>query len=62
MICPFCRHQNHKEALVCAACASDIAVPQALIDERDDLVRKRDAMRDRLAHTRGELQRLRTRK
>ena len=29
MICPFCRHENHKDALVCAACASDIPVPQA---------------------------------
>ena len=62
MTCPFCRHENHKDALVCAACASDIAVPASLLKERDELIRKRDAMRDQLAHARGELHRLRTRK
>jgi hypothetical protein len=58
MICPFCRNDNHEEALVCAACASDIAIPQVLIEERDDLIRKRDTMRDKLSYARRELDRL----
>jgi len=62
MICPFCRGENDPAALVCAVCATDIAVPQALLDERDDLIRKRDTMRDQLSHARRELDRLRTRK
>jgi hypothetical protein len=60
MICPFCCGNNDPAALVCAACASDIAIPQALIDEHDDLVRKRDAMRDKLSHARRELDKFRS--
>ncbi len=60
MICPFCRNDNHEDALVCGACGSDIAIPQALIEERDDLIRKRDTMRDKLSHARRELNRLRS--
>ena len=43
-------------ALVCASCARDIAVPATLIAERDNLLRKRDQLRDELARARGEVE------
>jgi hypothetical protein len=39
----------------------DIAVPATLIAERDDLVRKRDLIRDELFRARAELELIRTR-
>ena len=56
MICPFCLKENASEALVCNACARDIAVPESLIAERDDLTRKRDAIRKELLRAMGELE------
>jgi outer membrane murein-binding lipoprotein Lpp len=44
--------------LVCGSCARDIAVPESLIAERDELARKRDAVRDELAAAKDELNRL----
>jgi len=61
MICPFCLKQNAAEALVCDGCARDIAVPKSLLDERDDLVRKRDNVREQLSAARAELEQLRRR-
>lgn len=58
MICPFCLKQNAPEALVCDSCSRDIAVPLSLTAERDDLVRKRDAIREELLRANGELLRL----
>jgi hypothetical protein len=58
-LCPFCAHENPSNALVCAACARDIAIPPSLIAERDDLLRKRDAAREELSRNRAELDRLR---
>ena len=40
------------------SCARDIAVPVSLIDERDDLVRKRDAVRKELVVAKRELESL----
>jgi hypothetical protein len=62
MTCPFCAQGNALNALVCASCSRDIAVPVLLIAERDDLVRKRDAARQRLLTARTELDQLRHRK
>ena len=56
MNCPYCRSENDKDALVCAACARDIAVPSTLIAERDELLRKREALRDELKRRRGEVE------
>jgi len=53
--CPFCLQENAAGALVCAACARDIAVPASLIAERDGLIRKRDAAREELSRARREL-------
>jgi hypothetical protein len=58
MICPFCARENASAALVCMSCARDIAVPVSLIDERDDLVRKRDAVRRELVVAKRELESL----
>jgi hypothetical protein len=56
--CPFCTRDNPAEAIVCGACGRDIAVPPQLSAERDDLIRKRDHVRDELSRTRAELERL----
>jgi hypothetical protein len=58
MICPFCVQENASAALVCAACSRDIAVPVSLIKERDDLVRKRDAVREELSKAKRALEEL----
>jgi hypothetical protein len=47
--CPFCAQENASAALVCASCSRDIAVPASLIEERNHLVRKRDAVREELS-------------
>lgn len=56
MKCPYCQSDNIDRALVCASCARDIAVPAALIAERDDLLRKRDALREELKLARDEVE------
>jgi hypothetical protein len=57
-MCPFCAQENASAALVCATCSRDIAVPASLIDERDELVRKRDAAREELSRAKRELEAL----
>jgi hypothetical protein len=59
MMCPFCLQENATEALVCASCARDIAVPASLIAERDDLAGKRDSVRQELSEARAALEALR---
>jgi hypothetical protein len=59
MMCPFCAQENASAALVCATCSRDIAVPASLIEERDELVRKRDAAREELSKAKRELEALR---
>ena len=56
MACPFCQSDNASSALVCANCGRDIAVPESLIAERDELVRKRDKLRQELAAATSELE------
>ena len=46
MMCPYCLSENASSTLVCSTCSRDIAVPATLIAERDDLLRKRDVIRD----------------
>jgi hypothetical protein len=58
MICPFCHGENAPAALVCVSCARDIAVPKSLAAERDELVRKRDVLRQALATAKSELEQL----
>jgi hypothetical protein len=62
MLCPFCLKENAVKALVCESCSRDIAVPEQLLAERDDLVRKRDVLRSALLTARAELEELRRRK
>jgi hypothetical protein len=59
MLCPFCQSENAPLALVCASCARDIAVPKSLLAERDDLLRKRDLLRQKLVAATAELEKLR---
>ena len=56
MICPYCQSENADAALVCACCGRDIAVPATLIAERDDLLRKREELRDELKRARDEVE------
>jgi len=58
MTCPFCAQENASAALVCATCSRDIAIPASLIEERDELVRKRDAAREELSRAKRELEAL----
>jgi hypothetical protein len=58
MMCPFCAQENASAALVCATCSRDIAVPVSLIEERDELIRKRDAAREELSKAKRELEAL----
>jgi hypothetical protein len=51
--------ENAAGALICASCARDIAVPASLLAERDDLARKRDAVRQQLSEARAGLEALR---
>lgn len=54
--CPFCAQPNADHALVCNSCARDIAIPASLIAERDDLIRKREAVREELSRAKAELE------
>ena len=58
MMCAFCLRENEQKALVCGFCGRDIAVPDRLLAERDDLVRKRDTVRSALSAARAELEAL----
>jgi hypothetical protein len=62
MNCPYCQSQNADEALVCSACARDIAIPASLIAERDALLRKREMIQDALRKSEAEIALLRSRK
>jgi hypothetical protein len=62
MMCPFCLKENALKALVCDSCSRDIAAPEQLIAERDELLRKRDFVRKELVAARAELEQLRRRK
>ena len=59
MLCPFCAAEVHENALVCRACHRDVAVPQQLQHELDELLRMRDALRAQLADATAELERYR---
>jgi len=54
--CPFCLGENASGALVCASCTRDIAVPMSLLNERDELARKCDAVRDELSKAKRALE------
>jgi hypothetical protein len=60
--CPFCAQENVSDALVCGTCSRDIAVPASLIDERDELFRKRDVAREELSRAKRELEELKRNK
>jgi predicted amidophosphoribosyltransferase len=55
MNCPYCRSDIAEDALVCAQCGRDFAVPSGLIAERDGLSRKRDSLRDELRRVQAEI-------
>jgi hypothetical protein len=62
MNCPYCRYENARDGLVCASCSRDIAIPPTLIAERDELLRKRDILRDELRRARHEIEVIRSRR
>ncbi len=58
MPCPFCLKENIANALVCESCSRDIAAPESLVAERDELLRKRDNLRKELILARAEFEQL----
>ena len=62
MPCPFCNKEKDDQAMVCAACGRDTAVPESLIAERAELLAKRDVLRAQLAHATARLLERRGRK
>jgi hypothetical protein len=56
--CPFCLADHPERAFVCASCARDIAIPANLIAERDELLKKREILRDELQTGRRELEKI----
>jgi len=48
--------------LICATCWRDIAIPETLLAEREDLQRKRDLAREQLRNAQAELEMLRLHK
>ena len=59
MKCSYCGSDNVEGALVCAACARDIAIPVTLMAERDELLRKSDLLRSELQQARDEIEAIR---
>ena len=55
MRCPFCFAEKAAEAPVCSTCCRDTAIPAALKKEYDDLLNKRDRLRDELARKEARL-------
>ena len=53
--CIFCANFNPEKALVCTSCGRDIAIPASLIAERDELVRRRDEVREELVLAKAKL-------
>jgi hypothetical protein len=47
--------------MVCSSCSRDITIPETLIAERDDLLRKRAMVAEELAQAKAELETLRRR-
>jgi hypothetical protein len=62
MNCTYCSSENAQGALVCATCSRDIAIPQTLIAERDELLRKRDLLLNELRRARNEIETIRNRR
>ncbi|PSO18095.1 hypothetical protein C7G42_17070 [Bradyrhizobium sp. MOS003] len=56
MTCPYCCAGTAEGAMVCPSCGRDIAVPATLLAERDDLLRKREELRDELRRARDEVE------
>jgi hypothetical protein len=60
--CPFCAQPNAEHALACNSCCRDITVPESLLAEREDLIRKREAVREELSRAKAELESYKIRK
>jgi DNA-binding GntR family transcriptional regulator len=61
MLCPFCAERLEEGALVCRRCQRDVAVPEHLRKEHDELLHMRDALQAGLAEATAELDRYRRR-
>ena len=59
--CPFCAQPLVSHALVCSSCSRDVTIPETLIAERDDLIRKRAQASEELMQAKAELEALRRR-
>jgi hypothetical protein len=55
VVCPFCNSLIDGLTLVCPACRRDVAVPTALLKERDELVNRRGRLISDLAEAKARL-------
>jgi hypothetical protein len=55
IICPYCLQETPNAALVCKTCSRDIAVPEALAAERQNLLTKRDAAEAELLRVNSDI-------
>jgi hypothetical protein len=53
--CIFCISEIEDAATVCPACQRDLAVPVALLKERDELLRKRDRLASDLIDAKAKI-------
>jgi hypothetical protein len=53
--CPFCNSAIEESVLVCSTCRRDVAVPPALLKERDELLSRRARLVSDLTEAKAEL-------
>jgi hypothetical protein len=54
--CPFCAPSISAKTLACRSCGYDVAVPESLIAERDELIHERKQVREELSCAKSELE------
>ena len=59
-ICPLCASVQSTAALVCTVCNRDIAIPGSLKAEYEDLLLKREALREKIAKANERIATLRS--
>ena len=58
--CPLCNSVQSPEVLVCTVCNRDIAIPASLKAEHEDLLQKRELLRDRISAAEARIKAIRS--